>query len=65
MHLRFTGQPLALVTGFDLERLRGGTYGALWVASMPAETSRETCDVRLKVNLGVAHISPGSAVQAH
>jgi hypothetical protein len=35
VRLRFTGQPLALVRRFELERLRCGTCGALWVASMP------------------------------
>ena len=36
VRLRFTGQPLALVTRFELEQLRCGTCGALSVAPMPA-----------------------------
>jgi transposase len=55
VRLRFTGQPLALVRRFELERLRCGTCGALWVASMPPESPRETYDVTLKVNLALAH----------
>ena len=59
VRLRFTGQPLALVTRFALERLRCGTCGALWVASMPAASPRETYDVTLKVNLALAHYHLG------
>jgi len=59
VRLRFTGQPLALVRRFELERLRCGTCGALWVASMPAESPRETYDVTLKVNLALAHYHLG------
>ena len=39
VRLRFTGQPLALVTRFELEQLRCGTCGALWAASMPPAAS--------------------------
>ena len=59
VRLRFTGQPLALVRRFELERLRCGTCGAWWVASMPAESPRETYDVTLKVNLALAHYHLG------
>ncbi len=59
VRLRFTGQPLALVTRFELERLRCGACGALLVAHMPPEASRETYDVSLKVNLAVAHYHLG------
>jgi len=59
VRLRFTGQPLALVRRFELERLRCGTCGALWVASMPPESPRETYDVTLKVNLALAHYHLG------
>lgn len=59
VRLRFTGQPLALVTRFELERLRCGACGALFVAHMPPEASRETYDVSLKVNLAVAHYHLG------
>ena len=59
MRLRFTGQPLALVTRFELEQLRCGTCGALWVAPMPSEVSQETHDVSLKVNLALAHYHLG------
>ena len=59
VRLRFTGQPLVLVTRFELERLRCGTCDALWVAHMPAEVSRETYDVSVKVNLVLAHYHLG------
>jgi hypothetical protein len=59
VRLRFTGQPLALVTRFELERLRCGTCGFITVASMPCEASRETYAVSLKVNLAVAHYHLG------
>ncbi len=59
VRLRFTGQPLALVTRFELERLRCGTCGFITVASMPSETGRETYDASLKVNLAVAHYHLG------
>ena len=59
VRLRFTGQPLALVTRFELEQLRCGTCGALWVAPMPSEVSQETYDVSLKVNLALAHYHLG------
>jgi len=59
VRLRFIGQPLALVTRFELERLRCGTCGFITVASMPSETGRETYDASLKVNLAVAHYHLG------
>ena len=59
VRLRFTGQPLALVTRFELEQLRCGTCGALSVAPMPPEVGRETYDVSLKVNLALAHYHLG------
>jgi hypothetical protein len=59
VRLRFTGQPLALVTRFELERLRCGACSALFVAHMPPDASRETYDVSLKVNLAVAHYHLG------
>jgi hypothetical protein len=59
VRLRFTGQPLVLVTRFELERLRCGTCDALWVAHMPPGASRETYDVSVKVNLVLAHYHLG------
>jgi hypothetical protein len=59
VRLRFTGQSLALVTRFELEQLRCNTCGALWVAPMPPEASRETYDASLKVNLAVVHYHLG------
>jgi transposase len=59
VRLRFTGQPLALVTRFELEQLRCGTCGALSVAPMPPEVGRKTYDVSLKVNLALAHYHLG------
>jgi len=54
-HLRFTGQPLALVVRYELERLRCSSCGAITAANMPPEAGRETYDISLKVNLAVAH----------
>ncbi len=59
VRLRFTGQPLALVTHYELEQLRCGACGALFVARMPPAASQETYDVSLKVNLAVAHYHLG------
>ena len=59
VRLRFTGHPLASVTHFELEQLRCNTCGALWVASMPPETSGGTYAVSLKVNLALAHYHLG------
>ncbi len=59
MRLRFVGQPLAKVTHYELEQLRCGACGALFVAHMPPEAGRETYDVSLKVNLAVAHYHLG------
>ena len=59
VRLRFTGQPLAQVTGYELGQLRCNTCGALWVASMPPEAPPETYDISLKVNLAVAHYHLG------
>jgi hypothetical protein len=54
-----SAKPLARVTRFELERLRCGTCGALWVAHMPPEAGRETYAVSLQVNLAVAHYHLG------
>ena len=59
VRLRFRGQPLANVTRYELEQLRCGTCGALFVAHMPPEAGQETYDVSLKVNLAVAHYHLG------
>lgn len=59
VRLRFTGQPLALVTRFELERLRCNGCGAWAVASMPPQVGGERYDVSLKVNLAVAHYHLG------
>jgi hypothetical protein len=59
VRLRFTGQPLAKVTHYELEQLRCGACGALFVAHMPPEAGQETYDVSLKVNLAVAHYHLG------
>ncbi len=59
VRLRFTGQPLAQVNGYELGQLRCNTCGALWVASMPPEAPPETYDISLKVNLAVAHYQLG------
>ena len=59
VRLRFTGQPLALATVYELQRLRCGACGALFVAHVPPEVARETYAVSLKVNLAVAHYHLG------
>jgi transposase len=57
--LRFSGQPLALVTRFELQRLRCGTCGFITVASLAPEASGQTYEVSLKVNLALAHYHLG------
>ena len=59
VRLRFAGQALVSVTHWQLERLRCGSCGALWVAHMPPEAGRETYDISLKVTLAVAHYHLG------
>jgi hypothetical protein len=59
VRLRFAGQPLVSVTHWQLERLRCGACGTLWVAHMPPEADRETYAVSLKVMLAVAHYHLG------
>jgi transposase len=59
VRLRFTGQALANVTHYELEQLRCGACGALFVAHMPPEAGQETYNVSLKVNLAVAHYHLG------
>lgn len=59
VRLRFTGQPLALVTRFELERLRCNGCGAWAAASMPPQAGGETYATSLKVNLAVAHYHLG------
>ena len=59
VRLRFAGQPLVSVTHWQLERLRCGACGTLWVAHMPPEADRETYAVSLKVMLAVAHYHMG------
>ena len=59
VRLRFTGQPLANVTHYELEQLRCGACGALFVAHMPPEAGQETYDLSLKVNLAATHYHLG------
>ncbi len=59
VRLRFNGQALAKVTHYELEQLRCGACGALFVAHMPPEAGQETYDTSLKVNLAVAHYHLG------
>lgn len=59
IRLRFQGQPLALVTCYELEHLRCASCGAIFVAHVPPEAGRETYDVSLKVNLAIAHYHLG------
>jgi len=59
VRLRFTGQPLAKVTHYELEQLRCGACGLLFVAHMPPAVGQETYDLSLKVNLAVAHYHLG------
>jgi transposase len=59
VRLRFTGQPLALVTRYERERLRCGTCGYLTVTPLPPEATGERYRVSLKVTLAVAHYHLG------
>jgi transposase len=59
VRLRFTGQPLAKATRYELEQLRCGACGALFVAHMPPAAGQQTYDVPLRVNLAVAHYHLG------
>jgi transposase len=59
VRLRFTGQPLANVTHYELEQLRCGACGVLFVAHMPPAVGQQTYDLSLKVNLAVAHYHLG------
>jgi transposase len=55
VRLRFTGQPLASVTRYELERLRCASCGEIVVAHLPPEAPRERYDVGLRVMLAVSH----------
>jgi transposase len=55
VRLCFTGQPLASVTRYELERLRCASCGELFVAHLPPEAPSERYDVSLKVMLAVSH----------
>jgi hypothetical protein len=59
VQLRFQGQPLGLATRYELERLRCGGCGAVFVADLPPEAGPEIYDTSLKVNLAVAHYHLG------
>lgn len=59
VRLRFTGQPLANVTHYELEQLRCGACGILFVAHLPPAAGQQTYDVSLKVNLAVTHYHLG------
>jgi hypothetical protein len=59
VRLRFTGQPLAQVTCYELEQLRCGTCGALFPAALPPSAGKDTYAISLKVNLAVAHYHLG------
>ena len=59
VRLRFQGQPLGLATCYELEQLRCGGCGALFVAHLPPEAGQATYDTRLKVNLVLAHYHLG------
>jgi hypothetical protein len=59
VRLRFTGQPLALVTRYERERLRCGTCDYLTVAPFPPEAIGERYTVSLKVTLALAHYHLG------
>jgi hypothetical protein len=59
VRLRFEGQALAKVTHYELQQLRCGACGALFVASLPPEAGQETYDISLKVHLAVFHYHLG------
>jgi hypothetical protein len=59
VRLRFSGQPLALVKRFELDRLRCALCGYITIAHVPPEAGQQTYAVSLKVNLAVAHYHLG------
>jgi hypothetical protein len=59
VRLRFTGQPLAQVTCYELAQLRCGACGALFAATLPAPAGEDTYSISLKVHLAVAHYHLG------
>ncbi len=59
VRLHFTGQPLAVATRYERERLRCGTCGYLTVAPLPPEATGERYPVALKVTLAIAHYHLG------
>ena len=59
VQLRFQGQPLGLAIRYELERLRCGGCGAVFVAPLPPEAGSEIYATSLKVNLAVAHYHLG------
>jgi len=59
VRLRFQGQPLGLATRYELERLRCGGCGGVFVAPMPPEAGQQTYATSLKVNLALAHYHLG------
>jgi hypothetical protein len=59
VRLRFSGQPLVAVTRYDLERLRCGACGAVFIAHLPPAVGPERYDASLKVILALAHYHLG------
>ena len=59
VQLRFQGQPLGLATRYELERLRCGGCGGVFVAQLPPEAGQQIYATSLKVNLAVAHYHLG------
>jgi len=59
VQLRFQGHPLGLATRYELERLRCGGCGAVFVAPLPPEAGLGIYATSLKVNLAVAHYHLG------
>jgi transposase len=59
VQLRFQGHPLGLATRYELERLRCGGCGGVFVAPLPPEAGLGIYATSLKVNLAVAHYHLG------
>jgi hypothetical protein len=55
VRLKFTGQPPAVVTRYEAQRLRCAGCGAIIVATLPSEARGERYTVSLKVMLAIDH----------
>ena len=63
VRLQFTGQPLALATRYERERLRCASCGYITAAALPARARGEKYCISLKVTLVLAHYHLGLPFQ--